>query len=109
MPENPLFKGLGEALGEIPLDSIKPSDGLETKKLDVATLASYNLLPKQHKTMIVPGRQTIFSFENDINRTRLSLYMETPKYTKRDQTRYRKVCHGSCTTQFSSVLSRATF
>lgn len=56
MPKDPLLKGLGDVLGEIPLDSFQPrDDGLAAKKVDITTLTSYNLLPKQRKTIIVPG------------------------------------------------------
>lgn len=55
MPKDPLFKGLGDVLGEISLDSIQPRDGLATTKVDVTPLTSYNLLPKQRKTIVVPG------------------------------------------------------
>ncbi|OJJ84175.1 uncharacterized protein ASPGLDRAFT_298463 [Aspergillus glaucus CBS 516.65] len=55
MPKDPLLKGLGDVLGEISLDSIQPRDDLATTKVDLATLTSYNLLPKYRRTIIVPG------------------------------------------------------
>ncbi|GAB1190982.1 hypothetical protein APSETT444_000150 [Aspergillus pseudonomiae] len=53
MSKDPLYKGLGHVLGEISLDSIQSRDGLTTK-VDLTTLTSYNLLPKQRKTIVVP-------------------------------------------------------
>lgn len=54
MPKDPIYKGLVDVLGGIPLDSIQPRDGITTK-VDLTTLTSYNLLPKQRKSIVVPG------------------------------------------------------
>ncbi|KAE8375357.1 hypothetical protein BDV26DRAFT_267987 [Aspergillus bertholletiae] len=75
MPKDPLFKGLGDILGEISLDSIQPGDGFATKT-DLTTLASYNLLSKQRKTIVVPGSPPIWRPPN------------TPRKVKPDAGKY---------------------
>ena len=55
MPVTPLLKGLGGLLGEIPLESIQSKPDTATTPEDLTTLTSYNLLPKQKRTIIVPG------------------------------------------------------
>ncbi|BAE59664.1 unnamed protein product [Aspergillus oryzae RIB40] len=75
MPKDPIYKGLGDVLGGIPLDSIQPRDGITTK-VDLATLTSYNLLPKQRKTIVVPGSPSIWRPPN------------TPRKVKADAGKY---------------------
>ncbi|KAE8163791.1 hypothetical protein BDV40DRAFT_132392 [Aspergillus tamarii] len=75
MSKDPLYKGLGDVLGGIPLDSIQPRDGL-TSKVDLTTLTSYNLLPKQRKTIVVPGSPSIWRPPN------------TPRKVKADAGKY---------------------
>jgi hypothetical protein len=55
MPVKSLFKGLGDLLGEIPLDSVEANPDTSVALEDLATLTSYNLMPKEQKTIIVPG------------------------------------------------------
>ncbi|KAI9865692.1 MAG: hypothetical protein M1813_002150 [Trichoglossum hirsutum] len=60
MPVKSLFKGLGDLLGEIPLDSVEANPDTSVALEDLVTLTSYNLMPKEQKTIIVPGSPSIW-------------------------------------------------
>ncbi|KAL2826089.1 hypothetical protein BDW59DRAFT_179662 [Aspergillus cavernicola] len=60
MPSSPLLKGLGPSLVDIPLESVQPTPNICPAKKDLVNLASYNLLPKYDKKIIVPGSPSIW-------------------------------------------------
>ena len=53
MRKDRLFQGLGEQLGEITLNAIRPAEGEIVTKTGLQVLTSYNLLWKG--SMVVPG------------------------------------------------------
>ncbi|KAI9773264.1 MAG: hypothetical protein M1839_002176 [Geoglossum umbratile] len=61
MPVKPLFKGLGSVLGEIPLDSIEANPDASASLEGLTTLTSYNLMPKNKRTIIVPGSPSVWT------------------------------------------------
>ncbi|KAH0541836.1 hypothetical protein FGG08_003719 [Glutinoglossum americanum] len=64
MPVKPLFKGLGSLLGEIRLDSILANPDTSTSQENLTTLTSYNLMPKDMRTIVVPGSPSIWNPQN---------------------------------------------
>lgn len=56
MPKDPIFKGVGNQIEEIPLSSIQAVDGVSLTRADMSVLTSYNILEKRLKTIVVPGR-----------------------------------------------------
>ncbi|KAI9763903.1 MAG: hypothetical protein M1840_009015 [Geoglossum simile] len=61
MATRPLFRGLGDVLGEIPLDSIEASPDVSASLEGLTTLTSYNLMQKNMKTIIVPGSPSVWT------------------------------------------------
>ncbi|KAK2871627.1 hypothetical protein FQN49_002999 [Arthroderma sp. PD_2] len=74
------LKGLGALVGEIPLESIQGKAGVSTIPKDLKTLASYNLLSKRKRTIVVPGFPSIWAPADDPKKVKrdAGLYIRDP-------------------------------